>query len=317
MPGFLILHHEKEGTSHLWWLLNGTRGISMVHQVDARTDEPFDRYQTGGMPSRDILQCLDIIFSGARDQDRLNRIYSRNVGCGLGPIEANTIPGIKMRYRPPDERDRGTLLRFVERIPRFGPDLAARLHLERHRYSEGLDPLLMRNDCVVFYAVRQDIFRWALSLYHGDGTGKDGHLQFDIATGKRKRSEIPPIHVDPERLAGIIRYCRSTHTEKMQLLKRMSERGIRVAPLLYEQLCEDPPGFLRYLFRCLGHAVSEAEIGEIIATGSMYQKVHSHDISTFVTNHEEISAQFGREAVDFSQAYRDRYGDPPWPDPLA
>lgn len=60
--------------------------------------------------------------------------------------------------------------------------------------------ILRRNDTVVFLAVRQDVFRWGLSKYHGDGTGQPpGHLQFKLARGELQKSEIGKIHVDPER----------------------------------------------------------------------------------------------------------------------
>lgn len=34
---------------------------------------------------------------------------------------------------------------------------------------------------VVLFALRQYLLRWGLSKYHGDCTGKPGHLQFKLA----------------------------------------------------------------------------------------------------------------------------------------
>jgi hypothetical protein len=312
MPGFLILHHEKEGTSHVWWLLHRMPGISMVHQADARSDEPFDRHQVGSMPTRELLRCLEFIFSGTHDQEKLNEIYTRYVDHELGPFDAGAIRGLKMRYHPPDKRDRGRFLRIVDSLPVIGRDLARKLHFDRRRYREGFASLLLRNECVVFYAVRQDIFRWALSLYHGDGTGKDGHLQFDLAVGKIRKSEIPAIRVDPSELARIVRECRKNIRDKMQVLQAMSSTGIRVAPLFYERLCDDPQGYLGFLLNQLDHAVCEEDIAAVVANGSMYEKVHSTDISSFVINHEEISESFGDCFIDFDREYREQYGNLPW-----
>ena len=73
--------------------------------------------------------------------------------------------------------------------------------------------LLRKHKVVVLFTVRQDFMRWALSRYHGDGIGKEAHLQFDIATGDIDADKIPGIWVDPDRFRQSILNCREIEAE--------------------------------------------------------------------------------------------------------
>ena len=64
--------------------------------------------------------------------------------------------------------------------------------------------VIKANDLTIFLAVRQDVFRWALSKYHGDGTGKPGHIQFKLASGNISKSEIGTIRIDRDRFDQIV-----------------------------------------------------------------------------------------------------------------
>ena len=77
------------------------------------------------------------------------------------------------------------------------------LWYKRWLYRQVLFRLFARFRVVVVLLVRQDLLRWALSVYHGDGTGKPGALQFKLASGAIKREDIKPIEVDCERLAEL------------------------------------------------------------------------------------------------------------------
>ena len=76
MRNFIILFHEKTGTSPLVRLLDKFDLISILHQTNYTGFEPLDRHRCGRMTLRNLRKCLDIIFSdGPKDFERLNRIY--------------------------------------------------------------------------------------------------------------------------------------------------------------------------------------------------------------------------------------------------
>jgi hypothetical protein len=310
MSGFLIFNHEKEGTNHLMWLLRGFDGLSVVHKHPQEM-EPFDRHHCGPMAPGDLVACLDLIFGANCDGRRLNEIYTRTADGPLGPVAGDGIPGFKMRFAPPANEDHAVLRRLAA-IPGLGRGLASALNIGRYRYQRGIFKALLRHGVKVFFTVREDTFRWALSLYHGDGTGQAGHLQFDVAWRARNLPRLPQIDVDRRRFAEVLEHCRVILRYKMKIMHRMQRSGIAVRPLYYEDLCAEPRHFLGALLQDIGLATSEAEIDSVVRRGTPYRKVHPTDISGFVTNHEEITAEFGHYRFAFEAEYRRRYGAPPW-----
>ena len=145
----------------------------------------------------------------------------------------------------------------------------------------------------VFIAVRQDVLRWALSKYHGDGTGKPGHLQFRLASGRISREEIGPITVDRQRFARIVETCEEIHAEKRKLQERLHAAGIRTAVLRYEDFLSDPHAYLARLLETIGVEVDAAEIDAVLARGTRIEKVHADDVREFVENADEVLAEFG------------------------
>jgi hypothetical protein len=63
MRSFIILFHEKTGTSPLVRLLDKFELISILHQTDYSGFEPLDRHRCGRMTLKNLRKCLDIIFS--------------------------------------------------------------------------------------------------------------------------------------------------------------------------------------------------------------------------------------------------------------
>src|SRR5690606_606590 len=116
--------------------------------------EPFELHSSGPIPLRSYLRCLDLIFG---DQvpymDELSTIYSATARWPLRPFDKSRSVGFKMRFRPQ---------RASERVRRWLRRPFTHLTVNRFR-AHGV---------VVFVTVRQDVFRWALSKYHGDGTGR-------------------------------------------------------------------------------------------------------------------------------------------------
>jgi hypothetical protein len=300
MSNFLVLFNEKEGTSHLMVLLSHFSGVSVVHQTENQGWEPFDRHAHRSMPVKNLMKCLDLVFAPGDDQQaELNRVYTRTSSRPLDRYDQNGDIGFKMRFEAP--QNPGWLTRFIKHLPWLGPGLAKRLDLERRWYQYRLLSLLRRHKVVVLFAVRQDLYRWALSKYHGDGTGKDGHLQFEIAVGSLDRSEVPAIHVDPVRFEAVIDDGRSILKMKAQLKRKMQRAGIQTAAILYEEFLSDPHAYFHKLFAAIGRPVNESEITAALEKGSGLKKVHSEDISEFVLNHREIEAAFADCVIDFEK----------------
>jgi hypothetical protein len=298
MSHFLVLFNEKEGSSHLMMLLNHFSGISVVHQTDNQGWEPFDRHAHRSLSTGSLMKCLDLVFApGGEKQTELNRIYTRTSSRPLDYYDRGGDIGFKMRFEPP--RDPCLLTRVIERLPWFGSSLAKRLDIERRWYQYRLFSLLRQHKVVVLFAVRQDLYRWSLSKYHGDGTGNDGHLQFKIATGELDRTKVPAIEVDPVGLQQVIDKCRFIVDMKIKLKHKMQKAGIRTAAVIYEEYMRDPYAYFHKLFEALGRRVSDAEIAAVLEKGSSLKKVHSEDISEFVLNHQEIEAAFGDCVIDF------------------
>ncbi len=256
-------------------LLDGLDAVAVVHQSGGAGWEPFDAHNCGPLPTRDLRRCLDCLFSRPPDLAEANRIYTRTATRPLELPPGAEAVGFKMRFRPP--RRSGGL---------------GRLHFERT-----LLRTFARHGVVALLAVRQDVLRWALSKYHGDGSGAPGHLQFALARGEISRSEIPSLRVDCERLERLISECEASHRRKRRLLARLARWGIRAHPILYERFVGDRAGFLRELLGHLGLRLPEGEIEAALRLGTHFEKVHSDDISDFVENHREVMERFGQRYV--------------------
>ena len=300
MSNFLVLFDEKEGTSHLMVLLSHFSGISVVHQTDNYGWEPFDVHLHQGLSTNTLMKCLNLVYSsGHNSVDKLNRIYTRSARRPLEFFDQNDDVGFKIRFNPPAEQ--GLLSRSVASLPGFGPKWAKQLDIDRRYYQHRLFTLLRRHKVVVLFAVRQDLFRWALSKYHGDGTGKEGHLQFALADGKIEASEVPSIEVDPDKFRKVINFCRYNVKLKKHLLRLMEQAGIKTAAVIYEDYLNEPYRYFHKLMGAIDHPVTDAEIEAALQKGSWLKKVHSHEISDFVSNHKEIEAEFGDCVIDFAR----------------
>lgn len=153
--------------------------------------------------------------------------------------------------------------------------------------------VLKKNDVTVFLAVRQDLLRWGLSKYHGDGSGNPGHLQFRIASGKTSAVNLEPIHVDCSRLETIITECKKAHERKHSLLNALQSEGIAAHPVFYEDFLNNKEKYFSRFLDLLGIEASATDIQKALSKGSRFRKVHPDAISEFVTNHEEVVARIG------------------------
>ena len=292
MRNFIILFEEKEGTSVLVRLLDNFKQISIVHQAGDRGWEPFTHNSCGWLRVRELTRCFDLIFDkNPLDLDRLNGIYAKKAAAPLDAIDKSGSVGFKMRVVPPNPIERMWL--------GFMNDLSQTL--TRKDYSRSFERTMIEtskaNDLVVFFAVRQDVFRWALSKYHGDGTGKPGHIQFKLASGSISQSEIEKIYVDPDGFEEVVQACETSHANKRRLMGEFEAAGVPVHPLRYEDFLTDKTRYFTRLLELLEIDISHAELESALELGSNFKKVHSDDISDFVENHEEVTEIFGERYV--------------------
>lgn len=289
MSHFVIFFEEKEGTSPLVRLLDHFDQVSIVHQIQDRGWEPFDHHNCGHMPLGNLRRCLEMIFNkDPLDLSELNRIYTQTAVRPLDEFDKSASVGFKMRFHPPRKSPiyfpgANNVNWWMERIFR-------RTH--QASFREMFFDLLKKHDVTVLLAVRQDVFRLGLSKYHGDGTGRPGHIQFKLASGQIKLEDIGKITVDCDRLEGIIQDCERSHVEKRQFLSDLRSAGIKAHPILYEDFVADKHSYFHYLFKCLGLEVTDGEIDRALEAGAHFQKVHSDDISEFTENPQEVLGRF-------------------------
>lgn len=290
MKNFIIFFHEKEGTSALVRLLDNFHTVSIVHQTDKSGWEPFDRHNCGELSAASLERCLDYIFDESPlDLQGLNGVYSQTSTKPLDSFDKSGSVGFKMRFLTSEAMS--PLLRpLAKRSYRVDQFVKDRLE---QSFRQRMFSTLKRHDVVVFIAARQDLLRWALSKYHGDGSGNRGHMQFKIASGEMSRDSVGKIEVDCERFSDFIEECRGEHAEKRALADAMTKQGISVYPLRYEQFLSDQTGYLHDLFEKLGQSVTQEQIDAARAAGMFFDKVHSDDISESVVNHEEVMGRFG------------------------
>ena len=297
MRNFIILFEEKEGTSPLVRLLDNFEKISIIHQVDNQGWEPFDRHNCGPMSLTNLKKCLELIFSNASiNFSELNQIYTQTATRPLEIInDNNTAVGFKMRFRAPADK----FSNITNIIKRW--DGLSEIYDEYRikPLKQIMFEVLKKYNVVVFLAVRQDIFRWGLSKYHGDGTGKPGHLQFKLADGRIRKDEIGKVYVDLSRMEKIIRKCEKSHAKKRILVKELESAGIQTHPICYEDFQADKQRYFFNVLNLLEISTTKEEIDAAQNQGAYFKKVHSDDISEFVINHKEVNERFGGRFISW------------------
>ncbi len=296
MRNFVILFNEKAGTSPLVRLLDKFDLISVVHQEKNAGFEPFDSHNCGRMSLGDLKQCLDLIYNqGSKNTEELNRLYTKTAKRPLAVIGEKGAVGFKMRFKPPKP--------YPFHIDRFPAWNRRSRTFFRERYIKSfrneMFDVFKRHDVVVLMAVRQNVLKLGLSIYHGDGTGKPGHLQFKLARGAINRDEIRKVSVDCERLEEIISNCEAMHAEKRLLMADFKQAGIQTYPILYEEFVTSKRGYLENLFKVLELEISNDEVSRVLSQEEYLKKVHSDDISEFVENHEEVLDRFSDRFVSW------------------
>lgn len=290
---FIIFFEEKEGTSPLVRMLDQFQQVDIIHQTDNKAWEPFNVHNCGPMSRKDLGRCLDFLYNRKPlNFEEINKIYQKTASRPLHAFNTGEIVGCKMRFKHPQGPTAA-----LKRIPIVGKAYAM---YDNSVFSNLMYDVLKRNEVVAFIAVRQDVLRQALSKYHGDGTGRPGHLQFKLAEGQIKQEDIAKMHVDCNRLEKLIEACKESINRKKVLMQNLSQNGIQTHALLYEDFCSRKQEYFEDIFSFLGSDISKEEISDVIGQGSNLKKVHSDDISEFVINSTEVLDKFGDSYVPWS-----------------
>ena len=296
MRNFVVFFDGREGTTALMQLLSNFDQLTVLHHDLKSGWEPFDYHRCERMSLQDLEQCFEMLFNGKPvDVDRLNQIYTKTAEKPLTLSNPNGAIGFKMRFEPP--RKFAVTLRRVSMWYWAGGKTL--MDIYNRRFNKMMFEVLKRNNVAVFFAIRQDVLRWALSIYHGDGTGKRGNLQWKLASGKISREQLGKINVDCKRLEKIISRCERSLAIRQELKREFEQAGIKVHPLLYEDFMEDKPTYFRRVFEILEIPITEEEINVVINKGAYFKKVHSDQLSDFVENHQEVMEKFGDRFVSW------------------
>jgi len=270
--------------------------ITILHQEKNSGYEPFDRHNCGRMSLRSLKKCLDNIYNkGPKNTDRLNRVYATTAKKPLSVINDKGVVGFKMRFKPPK-----LYPLHLDGFPAWNR-LLERCFRKKyiHAFKALMFDVLKRHDVVVLISIRQDVLRWGLSKYHGDGTGKPGHLQFKLARGAISKKNIGTVDVDCGRLEKIISKCETLHEEKRSLMEEFRQAGVQAHSILYEEFVTDRRSYLERLFRILELDITSDEISQVLGQEEYFKKVHSDDISEFVENHEEVTSRFADRFISW------------------
>lgn len=276
-------------------LLDNFDEVDVVHQVNNQGWEPLDSHHAGDLSIARLAKLLKYLYGpGKASLNKVNEFYTKTAGLPLDNFSKDNAVGLKMRLDPH---------KYVYKIAQTRFDSWNQYWEEKlqepypGRFISTVYDALQSYDVVVFLTVRQDVLRWALSKYHGDGTGKPGHIQFRLATGQLKKTEIKKITVDLDRLGKIIDNCEAQHAKYQALANDLKQRGIEVYPLKYEEFLADKRRYFAELGSYLGIDWDNESIDQAISAGSYLKKVHSNNIEDFVTNHQEVIQRFGDRYV--------------------
>jgi len=269
--------------------------LTVLHHDVKSGWEPFDYNKCGSISMDDLKACFNILF-GEKPVDvaRLNQIYTKTANKPLTLSNPHGAVGFKMRFEPPSKM--AVNLRRIAVWYRVGGNWLRNLY--NGQFKRMMFDVLQKNDVAVFFAIRQDVLRWALSIYHGDGTGKRGNLQWKVASGEISKKDLGKMHVDCNKLEKIIRRCEESLGIRRDLQREFEQAGISVHPLLYEDFVNDKHNYFVRVFDILNIPITDEEI-ETAISKTYFKKVHSNHISDFVENHEEVMEKFGDRFVNW------------------
>jgi hypothetical protein len=220
----------------------------------------FEKNEFGSgkdIPKKDFLRCLTLIYDSSPNYlEELNTKY--------------TCHNRQVTFSFSKEKSRGFKMRV------------------REQWNDDLFKTLKKHKVTAFVLIRQNLLKWALSKYHGDGTGKRGHLQFSNV----HIEDLAKLKVNWNDLKKIIKRCEKSIAGKEKLMRDLRNAGVEAFPLYYEDFCYNKLDYFKNLLYTLDIDLSDEDIQQVLTKDCNYKKVHPDDISTFVDNHEEITRKF-------------------------
>jgi LPS sulfotransferase NodH len=292
-----MFFEEKEGSTAVLQFLDALGMVSVVRrETEAGLGgwEPFEWFNCGSLGPRKFRRCLELIFcERPLNIAQLNEIYMSTARAPLRSFDASSSVGFKMRITPPWDIPFLPAASAVRRMKPVDLLTKALRRLNRGTFRRLMAESLAAMNVVVFVMVRQDIFRWAISKYHGDGTGRAGHLQFRMAGGEIDDDAVPAIRFDPDLFGRIIDKCTRIHETKRWWSDSMRAAGIEVHALRYEDFLSDRTAFFARLLGHLDMPVENRELEARLAQQIRLRRVHGSDISRYVENHREITRLYG------------------------
>ena len=265
--------------------LNLFNDVSVVHQSDGRGWEPFEHHNCGNANISVIVNCMNAMFT--RDSAQLKCAKGDYDQLARQSMEINIekqAVGFKMRFRAPRNFFPKTKSITCNRAFSY----ISRIFFNRH-FRDNVTECLIENNVKVFFIVRQDVMRWALSKYIGRGDGRIGHRQFT----KHRTLDVEPKPINPYRLSKIVTKCLRIHSYRKKEFKRLQSLGIDCHVLTYESFQKDKTAFYDSFLKKLHIEASIESIDNVLVGGVGPTKVHSDSLHHFVNNHEEISKKFG------------------------
>ncbi len=267
---------------------NRLSNVRVLHYADDRCWEPLESFMLGENVRREEIQSLmQAIYVRPRNMEELRRRYAMKVpDRELVTLPDNCSIGLKMRWTPPRV--------FYSGLPIFDLPVNRICKEYRHRrYYDSMVQTLSDAGVAPMLAVRQNVFKWALSKYHGDGTGKKGHLQFKLASGELTRHDIPKIKVNLSRFGRLLDQCRRKHDAKRQFVEQMAKDGLEVFPLLYEDFLEDKVQFFEGFLDRIDNPMDLVDLKRSLEGDIVLKRVHKGSLSDYVENHEELHRAYG------------------------
>ena len=297
MKNFILFFEEKEGSTAVVQALDALDPVSVVRrETESGLGgwEPFEWFNCGSLGRERFRQCLHSIF-GARPvgMERLNEIYMSTARAPLRQFGKAGSVGFKMRIVPPWDLPNLAADSPYRKNPAIDFLCRAIRRSSRGAFRKLMSESLSELDVVVFVMVRQDIFRWAISKYHGDGTGQPGHLQFRMASGDMSPEKLPKIIFDRSRFGRIVDKCVELHRTKRWWFDAMSGAGIPTHALRYEDFADNRGRFFAQLLAALDIPVTNDGALAQAVQGTRLRRVHGDDISEYVANHREIIDLYG------------------------
>lgn len=265
MTDFALLFNEREGSTAMIGALDKITGISCL-RTSKYSYEPFDNWNV----THDVSVMQQII----------RKIEYRATAVDLSEQYRLIALQDQDIYYKPESLVAGFKARF-----------------SHHPWEK----ILKGSKFHVLMAFRDDIIAQGISRYHGNGSFREGHMQFTFKQG----TLIEPFAVDLGKFSEIVNYIINANNRKKELILRLQENKIPVSVIIYEEFARDPVFLIERILKKVGFK-SDRNIIKNCLEKQPLRKVHSSKLGDFIINFEDINKQFSSvvaPSLDFKDIY--------------